>query len=173
MKGDIDMTTTFTTNNFIESILPTFGQPRTANTPIWNEAMHMFIINEHESAAGNRSYDGIRIADRFVIIEHIGHYHSFTYINGVEIYAFDGSSRQLIAKDQLDTYYNKELIRATTEKMLKDYIASQMKLVNAQMPEENLNNQVKCMIDSSYKSFFDPEYARRIESMKSLLLESK
>lgn len=167
------MTITNVSNNFIDSILPTIGTERRTKAPVWNESMKMFIINEHESAAGNRSYDGVRFTDRLVIVEHIGHYHSFTYINGIEIYAFDCRERKLIGKSQLDAYYDKELVRTTIEGMLKDYISSQLTLSNKRMSEEALNEQVKAMIDSSYCSFFDSEYMRRLENIGPLLLEAK
>lgn len=163
------MTTTIVTNSFIDSILPTYRNPR-KNTPVWNESMHMFIINEHESAAGNRSYDGVRFADRFIIIEHIGHYHSFTYINGVDMYAFNGKERVLIGKKPMSEYYDTEKVRTVTEELLKDYIASQLKIAQNSMPADILEKQVKTLVDGSYQSMYNEDTSRYMESIQPLLL---
>ena len=88
-------------NNFLDSILPTYGKPR-VKTPIWNESQHMFITDQYTSPAGNTYYLGVRISDRFVTILHIGLYHNWTYINEVEVYAFDEHERTLIGKTTID-----------------------------------------------------------------------
>ena len=91
-------------NNLFDSILPTYGNPR-VKTPIWNESQHMFITSQYTSAAGHTYYLGVRFSDRFVTILHIGLYHNWTYINEIELYAFDEHERTLIAKTKLDQYY--------------------------------------------------------------------
>jgi hypothetical protein len=160
-------------NNILDSILPTYGNPR-SDTPIWNESQHMFITDQHTSAAGHTYYLGVRFSDRFVTILHIGLYHNWTYINEVEVYAFDEHERKLIGKVSLDQFYNEDLIRSTTEGLLKDYIESQMKLNGHAIDQKQLEGQVKELVDMSYHSLLDDSNTfKRLEAVKPLLLSQK
>jgi hypothetical protein len=160
-------------NNILDSILPTYGNPR-VNTPIWNESQHMFITDQCTSASGNTYYLGIRFSDRFVTILHIGLFHNWTYINEVEVYAFDEHERKLIGKTKLDVYYNEDLVRSTTEGLLKDYIESQMKLNGGKIDSKQLDNQVKELVEKSYVSFLDDvETPKKLEAVKPLLIANK
>ena len=160
-------------NNFLDSILPTYRNPR-VKTPIWNESQHMFITDQYTSAAGNTYYLGVRFSDRFVIILHIGLYHSWTYINDVEVYAFDERERILIGKTTVDQFYNEEIVRSTIEILLQNYIEGQMKLNGISIDYKELKNQVKGLVDNSYFSLLeDSNTAKRLEAVKSLLLPNK
>ena len=160
-------------NNFLDSILPTYGKPR-VKTPIWNESQHMFITDQYTSPAGNTYYLGVRISDRFVTILHIGLYHNWTYINEVEVYAFDEHERTLIGKTTIDQYYNENIVRSTTEELLQNYIEGQMKINVSSIVYEQLKSQVKELVDKSYFSLLEDENtARRLEAVKPLLLQNK
>jgi hypothetical protein len=160
-------------NNLLDSILPTYGNPR-VKTPIWNESQHMFITDQYTSAAGNTYYLGVRFTDRFVTILHIGLYYSWTYINEVEVYAFDGHERRLVGKTSIDQFYNEELVRSTTENLLHDYIEGQMKLNGCTINHEQLECQVKELVQKSYFSLLnDANVAKKLEAVKPLLLPNK
>ena len=160
-------------NNLLDSILPTYGNPR-VNTPIWNESQHMFITDQYTSAAGNTYYLGVRFTDRFVTILHIGLYHNWTYINEVEVYAFDEHERRLVGKTSIDQYYNEDLVRSTTENLLQDYIEGQMKLNGNTVNHEQLECQVKELVQKSYFSLLeDANTAKKLEAVKPLLLPNK
>ena len=163
-----------TSNSFIDSVLPTFGQPRTAKTPVWNESQKMFITDQYVSAAGNTYYLGVRMSNRFVTILHIGLYHNWTYINEVEVYAFNGKERELIGKTKIDQFYNEDLVRAATEQLLGDYLGSQMKMNGIDTNAKQLESQVKSLVDSSYCSMFKgEELVGRLEAIKPLLLPAE
>ena len=160
-------------NNFIDSILPPIGKPR-VKTPIWNESQHMFITDQYTSAAGNTYYLGVRFSDRFVTILHIGLYHNWTYINEVEVYAFDEHERRLIGKTTIDQYYNEDIVRSTTENLLQNYIEGQMRLNGSSIDHEKLKTQVKELVDKSYFSLLeDTNIVSRLEAIKPLLLQNK
>lgn len=160
-------------NNLLDSILPTYGNPR-VKTPIWNESQHMFITDQYTSASGNTYYLGVRFSDRFVTILHIGLYHNWTYINEIEIYAFDEKERTLIGKTTIDQFYNEELVRSTTENLLLNYIEGQMKLNGSTINHEQLEGKVKELVDQSYFSLLDDANTpKRLEAVKPLLLPNK
>ena len=75
--------------DLFDKILPTFGNPR-VHVPIWDEGQKMFLCEEYDSGNGHRYYKGVRFCDRIVIVEKVGLYHTWTYIDGIEVYAFNG-----------------------------------------------------------------------------------
>lgn len=160
-------------NNFLDTILPIIGNPR-VNTPIWNESQQMFITDQYTSAAGNTYYLGVRFCDRFVTILHIGLYHNWTYINEVEVYAFDHQERVLIGKTTLDKFYDENLVRSATEALLQNYIEGQYKLQGSVFEKKELEEQVKGLVDRSYCSMLDdPNTVKHLEAVKPLLLPNK
>jgi hypothetical protein len=109
-----------------------------------------------------------------VTILHIGLFHNWTYINEIEIYAFDGDQRTLIAKVKLDQFYNEDLVRATTEKLLKDYLEGQIMIQGGKVDNTMLDHQVKELVDKSYVSMLNDENTvKRLEAVKPLLIANK
>ena len=160
-------------NNLFDSILPTYGNPR-VKTPIWNESQRMFITDQYTSAGGNTYYLGVRFTDRFVTILHIGLYHNWTYINEVEVYAFDGNERKLIGKTSIDQYYDEEKIRSTTKELLHDYILGQIKLNGGNINYKQLESHVNELVQKSYFSLLeDANTPKRLEAIKPLLIPNK
>lgn len=148
--------------NLFDSVLPVFGSPR-VHVPAWDNGQKMFICDEYESANGNRYYRGIRFCDRVVIVEKVGLYHNWTYIDGIELYAFNGKKLQLIQKRDYDKVYRKEVfIRAESESMVKDYLSGILKAQRTSVPEEELINQSRALIDGCYKSFLDSDFNTRL-----------
>ena len=157
------------TNNVFDSILPVYGNQR-ANLPIWNESQKMFITSEYESASGNRYYKGIRFSERLVIIEKVGLYHTWTYIDDIELYTFDGRKPVMIGKKAFDKqFYNTEFIRQEVSKMLSDYLKGQLKLSDAPINEEQVAIQSQDWMNNCYRSFLYDNQQLALESMMPLL----
>ena len=149
-------------NNLLDSILPTYGKPR-VKTPIWNESQHMFITDQYTSAAGNTYYLGVRFSDRFVTILHIGLYHSWTYIDAIEVYAFNGTRLELVQKhDYEKTFRSEEFVRSESELMVRNFLEGILKIHRTSMPEEEIVAKAKTIVDSCYKSFLDSDFNVRI-----------
>lgn len=148
--------------DLFDSVLPVFGSPR-VHVPAWDNGQKMFICDEYESANGNRYYRGIRFCDRVVIVEKVGLYHNWTYIDGIELYAFNGKKLQLIQKRDYDKVHRKEeFIRAESESMVKDYLSGILKAQRTSVPEKELINQSRALIDGCYKSFLDSDFNTRL-----------
>lgn len=158
--------------SFFDSILPVYGNPK-VQTPIWDEGQKMFIIGEYESASGNRSYRGIRFCDRVVIVEHVGKYHNWTYINSLELYAFNGTRLELIQKrDYEKVFRNEELVRKDSETMVRDYLAGMYKAQKIIVTEGEHEAHAKQLVDNCYKSFLDADFNLRLTQILPAL-ESK
>ncbi len=148
--------------NLFDSILPTFGNPR-AHVPAWDNGQKMFICNEYESANGNRYYSGIRFCDRVVIVEKVGLFHNWTYIDSIELYAFNGKKIKLIQKRDYDKVHRKEeFVRNESIGMVKDYLSAIMKAQRTSIAAEEIEAQAKELIDSCYKSFLDSDFNTRL-----------
>ncbi|MGL5980123.1 MAG: hypothetical protein ACRCZY_04450 [Phocaeicola sp.] len=161
------------TNNVFDSILPTFGNPR-ANLPVWDESQRMFITSEYESVAGNRYYKGIRFSDRLVIVEKIGLYHTWTYIDGIELYVFDGKKHQLIGSNSFEkVFHSKDFVKGELKKMLVDYVLSQAKLHGVIIESESATERAERFLDEAYRSFLNNDVEMSLESVMPLLTVKK
>lgn len=156
-------------NSMFDKILPVYGKP-SINFPVWNEGQKMFITSEYESSSGNRYYKGVRFCDQLAIVETWGTYHTWTYINSVEIYSFDGNKPKLAGKRTFDKqFYDQYFIKSETEKMVQEFIQGQFKIQNLNMSMACIEDQAKVLVDKSYKSFLDEDYNPRVEIMLPVL----
>ena len=152
-------------NGFFDSILPTFGNQR-SNTPVWNESLKMFITDEYESANGNRYYSGIRISNRIVIVEHVGMYHTFTYLDGLDIYMFDGDGKKLISQAKYDRmFYDVDFIREQSKQALRDYARSQAAISGTTISDEMIEVEISGIIDNSYQSLLDDDKLQKLHAI--------
>ncbi len=144
--------------SFFESILPEYGHPR-VKIPTWNEGQKMFICDEYVSASGNRYYRGIRFSNNVVVVETIGLYHSWTYIDSIELYAFNGEKLELVQKEQYDKKFrNEEFVRSETERLLKAYLQGVAKLQNNNEALLQIEEYAQKIMDGCYKSILDDDY---------------
>jgi len=123
----------------------------------------MFICDEYESGNGHRYYLSIRFCDRIVIVEKVGLYHSWTYIDGIELYAFNGQKMELIQKRDYDKVFRNEgFIRQESEQMVKEYLTGVMKMQRTCVPVEQIDVQAQELISGCYKSFLAPDFNTRL-----------
>lgn len=156
-------------NGFFDSILPTFGNQR-SNTPVWNESLKMFITDEYESANGNRYYNGIRISNRIVIVEHVGMFHSFTYLDGMDIYMFDGEERKLIAQEKYDRqFYDVGFVRERSKQVLRNYAHSQAAMIGTAITDEVIEAEVNAIVNNSYQSLLDDDKLQKLHAIVPIL----
>lgn len=160
-------------SNLISTILPPFGTKAQPGL-IWDEGMRMFITEQYTSGAGNLYYLGVRFTDRIVVVIHIGLFHSWTYLNGIDLYSFDGNSRRLISKKEYQCYYDEKYVRSEVEIMLKDYIRSQIKLSGKVCNDAEVNDEVMNLVDRSYDSILECSgNDRRMQMAKDLITNIK
>lgn len=144
--------------NFFDSILPVYGNPR-VKLPTWDEGQKMFVCDEYESAGGHRYYRGIRFSNNVVIVEKVGLFHNWTYIDSIEIYAFNGKQLELVQKrDYEKVHRNESFIRQETEAMLSDYLKGAMKMQHCTADDDMVNEHVKSIVNGCYKSFLDNDF---------------
>ena len=156
-------------NQLLESALPTYGSPR-VHIPVWDDSQKMFICDEYESANGHRYYRGIRFCNRVVIVEKVGLYHNWTYIDGIELYAFNEKKLELIGKRDFEKTFRKEdFIRSESESMVRDYLLGILKTQCTAIPTEEVETRAKGLIDECYKSYLNSDYDTRITQILSTI----
>lgn len=159
-------------NSVVDSILPTFGNPA-QKLPVWNEGQKMFIPSEYESAAGNRYYKGLRFCNKLAIVETFGFYHTWTYIDSIEIYTFDEKKPKLAGKRTFDKqFYNEEFIKQQTKEMTRDYVLGQLKIRNANLPATKVDNEVNDIVERCYTSFLSEDFSKDGQMMLEVLSAS-
>lgn len=144
--------------SFFDRVLPVYGTPR-VKLPTWDEGEKMFICDEYESENGHRYYKGIRFSNNIVIVEKVGLFHNWTYIDSIEIYAFNDKKLELVQKrDYQKSFRNEEFVRKETETMIGDYLRGVMKMQRCAIDENVVNEHVKVIVDGCYKSFLDSDF---------------
>lgn len=157
------------TTSFIDGILPVYGNPR-CNIPVWNEGGKMFISDEYQSAKGNWYYKGLRFSDRLAIVEKVGLFHSFKYIDEIEVYTFNEKSRTLIGSHKFEkTFYDKDLIQNKAKEMVSDYITSQMKLQNLSVRRDSIVSEVDKIVGATYVSLLSDDYNINLQNLLPVL----
>lgn len=160
------------TNSLFDSMLPTFGTAGN-NLPVWNEGQKMFISSEYESKAGHRYYKGLRFCEQLAVVEQVGLYHTWTYIDGIEVYTFDGKKPKLIGKRQFEkAFYNSDFIKEQTTQMVSDYLRGQIKMQNVNVPALRIETEAKSVVERSYMSFLSDDFGHSMQEMLPLLCAS-
>ena len=150
------------TKDLFDNLLPTYGSPRKA-VPVWDDSQKMFLLDNYESASGNYYYEGIRFCDRIVIKEKVGLYHTWTYIDSIEIYAFNGTRLELVQKcDYNKEFRSEEFVRKEAERMISDYVKGCLKAQGELPDEEQIRLEAHKVVDGSYKSFLSPDYNKQL-----------
>lgn len=139
-----------TTNSFLDRVLPQFGNPR-ENIPVYSDSQKMFLSSHYTSAAGNMYYKGLRLSDRIVMVEKVGLYKNFSYIDSVEVYAFDGESKILVGKVDYDkVFYNMARIKEDTKSIIENYLESSARVVGVLPDKDSIKRQAEQLLEAMY-----------------------
>lgn len=150
------------TKDLFDGLLPVFGTPR-KQIPIWDEGQKMFLVNQYQSASNNFYYEGIRFSNNLVIKENNGKYHTWTYIDSIEIYAFDGKKLKLIQRrDYNKQFRSEEFVRQESQKKVADYLAASLKSQGTNCSDDIINEKAKEVVENSFVSFLDTEFTRQL-----------
>lgn len=149
--------------NFLDNVLPTYGNARKVKAKGYDNSQKMFIVDEYESSSGHRYYRGVRFCNRVVFVETVGLYHNWTYIDSLELYAFNGEKPVLVQKKDYDKVFRNEAsIKADSEAMLRDYLRGQAKMTGTIIADEQLQQNVRQMVEECYTSFLDKNFELRL-----------
>lgn len=130
----------------------------------------MFISDEYQSDKGNWYYKGLRFSDRLAIVEKVGLFHNWKYIDEIEVYTFNQKSRTLIGFHKFEkTFYDKDLIQNKAKEMVSDYITSQMKLQNLPVRRDSIVSEVDKIVGATYVSLLSDDYNINLQNLLPVL----
>ena len=114
-----------TSDNIVARLFPKFGS-RALDIPTWDEGKRMYLVDQHQSASGNRSLIYVGISDQLLIEMTLGHFHSWEFVNKVRAMIYDGMSLRVIATYEWpqSTHFNIDLVREKVQEILVSYVLS-------------------------------------------------
>lgn len=146
-------------SNFLDNILPSFGQERKAQ-PIYNSGQRMFISPTYTSASGNMYYKGLRFSEKLIMVEKVGLYHNWQYIDAIELYSFNGQKAELISSFKFEKeFYDTQKIRTQAKDLLFDYLHSQALLAG----NKNMGKELEAMTEKLIGQLYKDQVERFLE----------
>lgn len=159
MKNDLVQ---MNSKEFFNAILPPFGTcvPEQFKKPRWVPGMKYWLTNEYlKEDSGNFYFEGVRLTGNLIIKEKDAIWKTWTFLDELEIWAFDGTKLTLVNKKKYEkTFQKEELVRSELAMMLSDYVYSQAKLYGQLVSPEEVEARCKEYIDLAYKDFLDSDY---------------
>ncbi|MCQ2287625.1 MAG: hypothetical protein MJZ74_00820 [Muribaculaceae bacterium] len=105
----------------------------------YNADRNMFLTTGYTSAAGNTYFQGIHLSNRLAIVFDIGIGYARTFLNGLQVYCFDGREKKLIgSRSYACVFYTDSRAQREAAEVLLEYLMSQAKLVGAYVSDSEL-----------------------------------
>lgn len=118
----------------------------------YNVEKNIYLTTGYTSAAGNTYYRAIRISNRLVIYYHIGQGYCRTFLNGITLYAFDGTKVRTIAEKSFNCHFFNELdAKQQSISMLTDFMKSQAKMLGANINENQIESFSRGLIQETFQ----------------------
>lgn len=149
------MTTTVTTSNTALAQIAAKSLPSLSGSPLtYDAARNAFIADRYTSAAGNTYYRTIRMSPSLAVYYRIGEGWCHNFLNGIELYCWDGTRARLIAQRNWGGCFNYRFFseyaaKETAVSMLRDFLASQVQLAGAHVSDCELSSYARRMIDET------------------------
>lgn len=121
----------------------------------YNAEKNVFLTQAYTTLANNTYYKAIRISDRLAVAYNIGEGYKYTFLNGITLFAWDGRKARIIAQ----RFWGGSNWRVFTEQsamtesvfMLKDFLATQAKLMGKLIGEQQLLEFSRTMIGDTQR----------------------
>ena len=107
----------------INKLFPRFGE-KALDIPSWDEGKGMYLVDQYQSASGNRSLTYVGVSDQLLLEMTVGHYHSWEFVNKVRAMVYDGDGFRVICSHDWpqSTHYRKEDVLLIIASSLKEYV---------------------------------------------------
>lgn len=132
----------------VESALPSLS----GSGVTYNAKNNIFLTNGYTSAAGNTYYQGVRLSDRIVVKYNIGEGYAHTFLNGIEVYGFNGRDKKRIGSRSFNCYFFSECnAKREAIGIVMDYMKGQTKLMGASVDTYQLEQFSQRLVEDTYK----------------------
>ena len=122
------------------------------NSLTYNVEKNIYLTTGYTSAAGNTYYRAIRVSNRLVVYYHIGEGYWHTFLNGISLYAFDGTNVHIISEQFFNRHiFNEHDACEQSISMLVNFLKGQAKLLGTSISDNQLYTFSKKMIGETYQ----------------------
>ena len=107
----------------MDRLFPRFGE-KALDIPSWDEGKSMYLVDQYQSASGNRSLTYVGVSDQLLLEMTLGHYHSWEFVNKARAMVYDGEEFRVICSHdwELSTHFRKEDVLPVIATALKEFV---------------------------------------------------
>lgn len=131
----------------VESSLPSLS----GSSVTYNKQNNIFLTAGYTSAAGNTYYQGIRLSDRIIISYNIGEGYAYTFLNGVNVYGFNGKEKKLIgSRSYYSQCFSERYAKKEAVEIVIEYMKGQAKMLGAYVDGNQLEKFSEQLVEDTY-----------------------
>lgn len=133
----------------VEKSLPAMSGSKVS----YNSSRNIYETSGYTSAAGNTYYQGIRLSDRIIVKYDLGQGYMYLFLNGIQIYGYNGTGKTLLASRAFQcTSFSESFAKRQCVDMLMNYLKAQTKMLNSQVSESQLNDFANTLVADVMKN---------------------
>jgi len=121
----------------------------------YKAAKNVFLTVGYTSAAGNMYYRAIRFSNRLAVYYDLGQGYKYTFLNGIKLFCWDGQKARVIAQKYWGgcdyRIFNEQFAKEQSILMLKNYLASQLKIQGAHVSDQEMLVFARNMIEETQR----------------------
>lgn len=125
------------------------------NSLTYNAEKNVLLTLGYTSPAGNTYYKAIRFSNRLAVFYDLGQGYAHTFLNGITLFAWDGTKANIIAKKSWGgcnwVCFSERYAKEQSVLMLKDYLAGQAKALGNTVGEQALLEFSRSMIEETHQ----------------------
>lgn len=96
----------------------------------YNQAANMFLTPGYMSLAGNVYQQGVRLSRRMAVKFSIGHGYYHTFLNGIQVYIWDGGKPKMVAhRCYSNFWWSESEAQRELKSVVKSYLLNESKLL--------------------------------------------
>lgn len=104
--------------------------PQLAGNITYNQAANMFLTPGYMSLAGNVYQQGVRLSRRMAVKFSIGHGYYHTFLNGIQVYMWDGGKPKMVAhRCYSNFWWSESEAQRELKSVVKSYLLNESKLL--------------------------------------------
>lgn len=117
----------------------------------YNPEKNVYLTLGYTSAAGNTYYKAVRFSDRLAVHYHIGEGYCHTFLNGITLFAWNGTNAVIIGKKTWGgcdwRCFSERFAMEQTVQMLVSYLQGQAKAIGQIVNEHQLLSFSRQMVE--------------------------
>ncbi len=139
MKLNLHTTLPATPTNTVTltAIFPEYGVPA-LDIPHFDADKHMYIVDQHTAASGNRSIMYVAVGRQLVVEFTMGLYHSWSLMNKVRLLIPDGKALKVVKTYDWEgtTYLNVDTLHSKIAELATEYAMDNIGMAGGEVTEQ-------------------------------------